>query len=50
MIDEDLRARLTEPTTDDPLDLLKELAAAVGIEDYDYFDRRGRWVLYPQDG
>lgn len=43
----EVAAILTEPPTDDPLDTLAAIAEAVGVEDYDYFTRRGQWVRFP---
>lgn len=43
----DIEALLTAPQTDDPIDLLQDIADTVGVEDYNYWQGRGQWVLYP---
>lgn len=48
-LQEEIQEILDAPQTDDPIDVLKQIAAAVGVDNYDYFDNRGQWVLFPGD-
>ena len=41
---------MTEPETDNPIDVLKNIARAIGVHHYTYFDDLGEWVGYPNAG
>ena len=51
---DDVVAEITEamnfPETDDPVEVLKAIAAIVGDSNYTYFDDRGTWVYRPAPG
>lgn len=46
-VKDEVAEMIQSPDTDDPVDTLNALAAYLGLDDYDYFDRRGQWVAFP---
>jgi len=48
---ESIVALLDAPVTDDPVDILKLIAAECEYPgEYTYFDNKGQWVRYPIEG